>query len=45
MKAILFNKYGDPSVMYIGEAAKPIINENEVLIKVAAAGVNRPDIL
>ena len=24
---------------------KPIINENEVLIKVAAAGVNRPDIL
>ena len=45
MKAILFDKYGDPSVMYIGEAAKPIINENEVLIKVAAAGVNRPDIL
>ena len=45
MKAILFDKYGDPSVMYIGEAPKPIINENEVLIKVAAAGVNRPDIL
>jgi putative PIG3 family NAD(P)H quinone oxidoreductase len=31
--------------MYIGEAPKPTINENEVLIKVAAAGVNRPDIL
>ena len=31
--------------MYIGKAPKPIINENEVLIKVAAAGVNRPDIL
>ena len=45
MKAILFDKYGDPSVMYIGEAPKPIINENEVLIKVAAAGVNRPDVL
>ena len=45
MKAILFDKYGDPSVMYIGEAPKPTINENEVLIKVAAAGVNRPDIL
>ena len=45
MKAILFDKYGDPSVMYIGEAPKPIINENEVLIKVAAAGINRPDIL
>ena len=45
MKAILFDKYGDPSVMYVGEAPKPIIDENEVLIKVAAAGINRPDIL
>lgn len=45
MKAILFDKYGDPSVMYIGEAPQPIIDENEVLIKVAAAGINRPDIL
>ena len=45
MKAILFDKYGDPSVLYIGEAQKPIINDNEVLIKVTAAGVNRPDIL
>ena len=45
MKAILFDKYGDSSVLYIGEAPKPTINENEVLIKVAAAGVNRPDIL
>ena len=45
MKAILFNKYGDSSVLYIGEAPKPIIDDNEVLIKVAAAGVNRPDIL
>ena len=45
MKAILFDKYGDPSVMYIGEVPKPIIDDNEVLIKVTAAGVNRPDIL
>ena len=45
MKAILFDKYGDPSVLYIGEAPKPIIGDNEVLIKVTAAGVNRPDIL
>ena len=45
MKAILFDKYGDPSVLYIGKAQKPIIDDNEVLIKVAAAGVNRPDIL
>ena len=45
MKAILFDKYGDSSVLYIGEAPKPIIGDNEVLIKVTAAGVNRPDIL
>jgi len=45
MKAILFDKYGDSSVLYIGEAPKPIIDDNEVLIKVTAAGVNRPDIL
>ena len=45
MKAILFDKYGDSSVMYCGETPKPIINNNEVLIKVAAAGINRPDIL
>ena len=45
MKAILFDKHGDSSVMYSGEAPKPIINDNEVLIRVAAAGINRPDIL
>ena len=45
MKAILFDKFGDSSVLYIGEAPKPIIDDNEVLIKVTAAGVNRPDIL
>ena len=45
MKAILFDNYGDSSVMYCGEIEKPEINENEVLIKVAAAGINRPDIL
>ena len=32
-------------MLYIGEAPKPIIGDNEVLIKVTAAGVNRPDIL
>ena len=45
MKAILFDNYGDSSVMYCGEIEQPEINEDEVLIKVAAAGINRPDIL
>ena len=41
MKAILFDKYGGPSVMYSGEAPKPIINDNEVLIKVASDNQNQ----
>ena len=45
MKAILFDNYGDSSVMYCGQTDQPEINENEVLIKVFAAGINRPDIL
>ena len=45
MKAILFDNYGDSSVMYCGEIEQPEINEDEVLIKVTAAGINRPDIL
>ena len=45
MKALLFDNYGDSSVMYCGEIEQPEINEDEVLIKVAAAGINRPDIL
>ena len=31
--------------MYCGEIEQPEINEDEVLIKVTAAGINRPDIL
>tara|TARA_B110000977_G_C11019621_1_gene470750 strand:+ start:297 stop:1268 length:972 start_codon:yes stop_codon:yes gene_type:complete len=45
MKAILFEDYGDASVMTVGETPAPSINDDEVLIKVAAAGINRPDIL
>ena len=45
MKAVLFDNYGDSSVMYCGEIEQPEINEDEVLIKVTAAGINRPDIL
>ena len=45
MKAVTFKDYGDASVLEINEIEKPSINEDEVLIKVAAAGINRPDIL
>lgn len=44
MKAILLNGFGDASVLKIAEVDKPVISESEVLIKVAAAGLNRADI-
>ena len=40
MKAVTFKNYGDASVLEINEIEKPSINEDEVLIKVAAAGIN-----
>ncbi|MGN6532190.1 MAG: NAD(P)H-quinone oxidoreductase [Ginsengibacter sp.] len=44
MKAIIITSYGAPDVLKIEERNKPIIDENEVLIKVKAAGINRPDV-
>jgi len=38
-------EHGGPEVMQLAEGDKPAPGEGEVLIKVAAAGVNRPDIV
>ncbi|MBN9350414.1 MAG: NAD(P)H-quinone oxidoreductase [Chitinophagaceae bacterium] len=43
MRAVVFNEPGEPSVLHIENRDKPVPGDNEVLIKVAAAGVNRPD--
>lgn len=43
MKAILFEKYGAPDVLQLREVTKPSPKENEVLIKVQAAGTNPLD--
>lgn len=45
MKAILFNDFGTPDVLYFGDAARPVPEAGQVLIKVAASSVNRPDLV
>lgn len=43
MKAILFDRYGGPEVLTLGEAKRPEPREKEVLIRVLAAAVNAAD--
>jgi NADPH:quinone reductase-like Zn-dependent oxidoreductase len=43
MKAIVYTKYGPPEVAQLMEVAKPIPNDDEVLIQVFASTVNRTD--
>lgn len=45
MKAIEIRKPGGPEVLRIGELPMPEPGKGQVLVKVHAAGVNRPDIL
>ena len=45
MRAIEITEPGGPEVLRIGERPVPEPGEGEVLIKVAAAGVNRPDVM
>jgi NADPH2:quinone reductase len=44
MKAIIITQPGGPEVLQIADRPKPTITSDEVLVKVAAAGVNRPDV-
>lgn len=43
MKAILFDKYGGPEVLRLGEAERPEPKGREVLIRVRSAAVNAAD--
>ncbi len=44
MRYIQVTASGGPEAMQIGETAVPAVKPDEVLIKVLAAGVNRPDV-
>ena len=43
MRAIEIVRPGGPEVLVLGERPRPVVGAGDVLIKVAAAGVNRPD--
>jgi NADPH:quinone reductase-like Zn-dependent oxidoreductase len=43
MKAIVYEKYGPPEVLHIRDTEKPVPEDNQVLIKVAASSVTRYD--
>jgi len=45
MKAVLMKEFGSADVLYIGEAEKPVPADDQVLIKVAATSINRPDLV
>lgn len=44
MKAIVITQPGGPEVLQLTERPKPLVARDEVLIKVMAAGINRPDV-
>src|SRR5687767_7692944 len=45
MRAVEITQPGGPEVLRPAERPTPVARENEILVKVAAAGVNRPDVL
>jgi NADPH2:quinone reductase len=45
MRAVEISGPGGPEVLKVVERPKPAAKANEILVKVAAAGINRPDVL
>ncbi len=45
MRAVVFDKAGDESVLRVGEVEPPALGPNDLRIRVAGAGVNRADLL
>ena len=45
MKVVEIPRAGGPEVLKVADFPKPALKANDILVKVAAAGVNRPDVL
>ncbi|MEO7391559.1 MAG: NAD(P)H-quinone oxidoreductase [Ramlibacter sp.] len=45
MKAVEISAYGKPDVLRLGERPTPVAGVGELLIRVTASGINRPDVL
>lgn len=45
MQAVEISAFGAPDVLRLCERQMPVVSAGEVLIRVAASGVNRPDVL
>jgi NADPH:quinone reductase len=45
MKVVEISAFGLPDVLRLGERPVPVAGAGEVLVRVAASGVNRPDVL
>jgi NADPH:quinone reductase-like Zn-dependent oxidoreductase len=43
MRAVVYDRYGPADVLHIEEVARPVPNENEVLVKVHASTITRSD--
>ena len=43
MKAIVYEKYGSPDVLQLQEIEKPVVNDDDVLVRIRAASANPYD--
>ncbi len=44
MKALCFNSFGTPDVLYYAEIPHPVITDDEILVQTKAIGLNFADI-